>query len=119
LKLLAISGYLLLLLRQSFVLSPVSDLSLSGYEFYDDDVPRMRQNTPKESKSGDQLEIGGDTSGAEPTGLITADKVLGTGPTVRETSIVRFFYLILKTNGDVVERNDNSKESPPVRSSST
>jgi hypothetical protein len=91
------------------LLSLNSDLSLSGYEFSDNDAPRTRPDSPQETNEGDQLREG------DPTDLVIRDTLAGTGPPVKETSVVRFIYMIIKTDGKtVVDRNDQGGD--PVRS---
>ena len=89
------------------MLSPVSDLSLSGYEFYDTVMQNMGRNDPQENDGEDQFGAAeGDASDKELKDLVVVDKVPGTGSLVMKKSVAHFYYLILNTDGAVVSRND-------------
>lgn len=83
---------------------PISDLSLSGYEFYDNVVPGMRQDGQQEINNGNRSETATSKGPEEekPADLIIVDKIIGEGPPVEKTSIVHFLYMILKTDGTEV-----------------
>jgi hypothetical protein len=96
------------------MLSLTSDLSLSGYEFRD---PTMLPNNPQENKYGDQPEVqGGRVTEPVLKGLIIEDKVIGSGPPIEKTSVASFYYIILKEDKTVLDRNDQGiSPVSPVR----
>ena len=94
------------------MLSSVSDLSLSGYEFHDSVTPSGWRNGPQGDNDRDQSEMARDgASVAKSAGLTLLDKKHGTGPLATETSVVSFHYLIQDASGKIVSRND---QGPPV-----
>ena len=64
-------------------------------------------DNPREINNGDRLGTAGrNTAGEKPADLAIQDKVHGTGPPVEKTSIAHFFYIVLKMDGRIIDRND-------------
>jgi hypothetical protein len=86
---------------------------LSGYEFYDIVAPGMRQDCPQEINKGNRSGMAtGNAVEEKDADLIIVDTIIGTGPPVEKTSIVRFLYII-KTGETTVETNNTG--GGPVR----